>query len=97
MKALERPSGYFQYFDPINGQVQGETRQCVHCGYTWVYDPGLSMRRKLGLTTKQPTIRGTCLKCYGLVCARSECQKRGCIPIEKQIDNIEQQSKILVA
>lgn len=97
MPATERASGYFQYFDPVTGICQeGETRTCVHCGFTWIYDPKLQIRRKLGLWTPQPKIRGTCLKCSGLVCARDECLKRDCVPVMKQIDEMEKKSALIL-
>lgn len=55
-----RPSGF--YVTGEAGQVQGETRQCVHCQYTWEYVPGSGHRR------------GFCLKCHGLLCGRPECE-----------------------
>ena len=86
MKRLERPSGYFSSYDPSTGKkVEGETRQCVHCAYTWIYDPGASFERKAGLRTDKPKIRGTCLRCRGLVCGRPECLKIGCKTIEEQL------------
>lgn len=90
---LERPNGYFQYFGP-GYDIQGETKSCVHCGFTWIYDPGASFRRKLGYII-QPKTRGTCLKCYGLVCARPQCLKKGCLPLMKQIEELEKTPLLL--
>lgn len=87
----DKASGYFQYFDPLTGnRTEGETRQCVHCGYTWIYDPRHQFRRQLGLKTPEPVIRGTCLKCMGLVCAQPACLKMGCVPLAKQLHDAEQ-------
>lgn len=89
MKSLERPSGYFQTWDPKTGKrIEGETRQCVHCGFMWVYNPKESFDKKLTGEYK-PIIRGKCFRCFGLVCARDECLKKGCIPQMKQIEDIE--------
>lgn len=95
MPGFDKPSGYFSYFDPLTGTRQdGETRQCVHCGATWIYDPKASLNRKLGLTSAKPKIRGTCMKCHGLVCALPECLKRGCVPMLKQIEDIETEAAL---
>lgn len=102
MAGIDRPSGYFSYFDPISGKRQeGETRSCVHCGATWIYDPMASFKRKLGLTSKKPVTRGTCMKCNGLVCASPECLKAGCVNKLLKIEEIEasarKQNSILLA
>jgi hypothetical protein len=92
--SVDKASGYFQYFDPISGnRTEGETRTCVHCGYTWIYDPRLNFRRKLGLKTPQPVLRGTCTKCSGLVCALPACLKKGCVPLAKQLDDMEKTAR----
>jgi hypothetical protein len=98
-KGFERASGYFSYFDPISGRhIEGETRCCVHCGLTWIYDPAEDMRRKLGLSSLKPTLRGTCMRCHGLVCAMPDCMKAGCKTVEEKIDELEKStSGILVA
>lgn len=87
MKKLERPNGYFQTWDPSSGRkIEGETRQCVHCAYMWIYNPMESFSRKLA---GKSITRGKCLKCFGLVCARPECMKQGCKPQAKQIEELE--------
>lgn len=100
MAGLERASGYFSYFDPVTGTRQeGETRSCVHCGATWIYDPKADLNRKFGLTSAKPVTRGTCLSCGGLVCALPDCLQRGCVPMMQQIEDMEatarQQNQIL--
>lgn len=63
----DKPSGYFRTATGDGITIEGETRCCSHCGYTWEYQPGSGSRR------------GFCLKCRGLICARPECaaeQKR---------------------
>jgi hypothetical protein len=57
------PSGYFVTADADGTPITGETRQCVHCGFTWEYHPGSG------------DARGWCVKCNGFVCARPECLK----------------------
>jgi hypothetical protein len=85
-----KPSGYFVTADGDGRKIEGETRQCIHCGYTWEYHPGSGI------------VRGWCLKCNGFVCAREECLKeqfrmtsqfkqdtgkmRSCIPFEEWND-----------
>jgi len=94
MRAIDRASGYFQSFDPKSGaRIEGETRMCVHCGYQWVRDVKNYLTSK-GLRSPKTT-RGTCMHCHGLVCARDECLKRGCVPLMKQIEEMESPSKIL--
>lgn len=56
-----KPSGFSLSADGEGKRIDGETRQCVHCQYTWQYRPGSGARR------------GFCLHCYGLICGRAEC------------------------
>lgn len=96
MKLLDRESGYFQTIDPLTGRrIEGETRTCVHCGYMWIYNPRESFDKKLTGEYK-PVIRGKCLRCYGLVCARDECMKKGCMPMLAQIEEMERSDKELI-
>lgn len=88
MKAIDRPSGYFQVFNPDTGVWEdGETRQCVHCAYQWIYSPKGAFDR---LLIGKPVIRGTCTKCWGLVCARPHCLAQGCVPFMKKIEAVEE-------
>lgn len=90
MKRLDKASGYFQTVDPTTGAlIEGETRSCVHCGFMWIYDPTNEFKRKIGLTSIKPVLRGTCLNCRGLVCARDDCLKAGCVPLAKRIEDME--------
>ena len=66
-----RNSGYFK-----SGNVEGETQQCCHCAYTWVYKPGSGMRHAV------------CRKCWGFTCSKKVCMTE-CIPQEKQIEFME--------
>lgn len=96
MKRLDRASGYVQTFDPSTfSKIEAETRQCVHCGFTWVYSPMDSFKTLIPEEQKR-SIRGKCLKCYGLVCAQPHCLKNGCVSMLKQIDNMEKASRKLV-
>jgi hypothetical protein len=62
-----KPSGYFLTADGEGKRIEGETRQCVHCEWTWTYAPGSGNRR------------GFCLHCYGLICGREECFRKQAI------------------
>lgn len=87
MKSLERPSGYFQTWDPVSGRkLEGETRACVHCRFMWIYNPKESFDRKLA---GNPIIRGKCLQCHGQVCAQPDCLAKGCVPYMKDIEEQE--------
>lgn len=89
MKRLERPNGYFSTIDPVSGQrIEGETRNCVHCGFMWIYNPSESFKKQI-TGEEQPVTRGKCLGCFGLVCARPECLRTGCVPMMKQIEEME--------
>lgn len=90
MKRLERPSGHFGTFDPSTfARVEGETRECVHCGYQWIYNPRASFSAKVAGDYK-PVTRGICTKCNGMVCGQQQCLKLGCIPKFKQIEIMEE-------
>src|SRR5215831_3283341 len=56
-----KPSAYFQKGAAGGLIVEGECRQCGHCGYTWEYTPGSGTRR------------GFCMSCHSLICGRPEC------------------------
>ena len=56
-----KPNGYYVTATGEGHKIEGETRQCVHCQYTWQYRPGS------GIT------RGYCLSCDGFMCGRDEC------------------------
>jgi hypothetical protein len=56
-----KESGYFVTADGEGRKIEGETRQCVHCQFTWEYKPGSG------------DVRGFCLKCNGFLCGRPEC------------------------
>jgi hypothetical protein len=58
-----RPNGYLVSNGDI--RIERETRQCVHCQFTWVYSPHAEAAAR--------NIRGFCLRCYGFTCERPEC------------------------
>jgi hypothetical protein len=68
-----RPDGYVIVTGP-SGVFEGDTRQCVHCGGHWLYQPGSG------------NVRGFCFNCNGHFCG-PECEE--CIPEEKQLDIME--------
>ena len=96
-----KPNGFFQTVSPTGQRLEGETRMCVHCQYTWIYQPGSGHRR------------GWCLKCNGLLCGRPACaaqqrrlvasfadQTRSCVPytdgVERQRDRYAQDPRYQV-
>lgn len=56
-----------------NGAVTGEMRQCAHCQFSWLYQPGSG------------AARGICLKCMGMVCGSPRCMS-GCAPLRAIIE-----------
>lgn len=89
----DKPSGYFTTFDKYGNKIEGETRQCAHCQFTWVYQPGSGRTR------------GLCRKCNGLTCARPECiaeqeringNKMDCVPFTIRIQKQQEQLDILI-
>ena len=84
-----RPNGYLVTCNEFGGRVEKETRQCVHCQFTWDYDPHEEARAR--------TLRGFCLRCYGYTCERHEChlqmknlvrefpEQGDCMPYERYI------------
>jgi hypothetical protein len=95
-----KPSGYFVTGDGQGGKIEGETRQCCHCQFTWEYKSGS------GIT------RGWCLNCMGFTCAREQClkeqfdrcsayqretgKKRSCIPFELWNDRLRSKMKVAI-
>ena len=71
-----KPSGYFVTYDRDGKKIEGETRQCTHCQYSWVYKPDKFLD---GLLPKKRRQRGFCLYCRGLLCGRPTCMK-SCAP-----------------
>lgn len=57
----DRTSGYFVTYEGDGIKVEGETRMCVHCQYTWEYKRGSGIER------------GWCMRCNGITCQRDEC------------------------
>jgi hypothetical protein len=55
--------------------IQKETRQCVHCGNHWIYEPGSGR------------VRGWCMKCNGVTCGSKQCDP--CVPFEARIEIME--------
>lgn len=72
-----KPNGWQQISDPLLGNQEWDSLQCVHCGYHWRLIPG---------SRKQ---RGWCSKCSGPVCG-PRCAE--CMPVEKQLDLAEKYS-----
>lgn len=60
-----KPNGYFVTGDASHRRIERETRMCVHCQFTWEYDPHQESRAR--------NVRGFCTRCYGFTCERAEC------------------------
>lgn len=58
-----KPNGYFTTGSDWGRQIQGETRQCVHCQFVWRYNPGSG------------DVRGYCTRHDGFVCNREQCYR----------------------
>ena len=71
-------SGYVIVTDPNLGNLENETRMCIHCGTHWKYQPGSGKDR------------GLCLRCNGFTCGKKTCDP--CYPIEARIDEMEKPS-----
>ncbi len=54
---------------------EGEVRQCMHCQYTWKYEPGSG------------NLRGFCYNCGGHICGRKQCAT--CYHKEQRIEDME--------
>ena len=62
-----KPSGYTVHYTSSGKRIEEETRQCVHCQYTWIYRLGSGIQRSI------------CKQCMGLTCGQPKCLK-GCAP-----------------
>lgn len=60
-----KPNGYLVTGDGEGRRIEKETRQCVHCQFTWIYDPHAEARAR--------NVRGFCTTCFGFTCERPEC------------------------
>lgn len=58
----DKPNGYFIKTGTDGKIIQGETRQCAHCQFTWEYRPGSGRRY------------GMCLSCHGIICDNVRCK-----------------------
>jgi len=67
----------------LDGQQIADTLQCCHCGRHWNRKPGSG------------TVRGFCLKCYGVTCGDEACSIE-CKPFEKWLDEVEAKNRILL-
>ena len=73
MVGHNKPAGHFVTHDANGKKIEGETRQCAHCQFTWIYRPGSGIKRRV------------CLKCMGLTCGRPECVP--CAPFSEILDS----------
>lgn len=74
----KRASSYVVITDPSlpGGKKEFENRQCAHCGYQWIYQPGSGKKR------------GICLGCNGMTCGKQACETK-CLVLEKRFDMYE--------
>lgn len=78
MRRLDRASGYIITADKNGNKLELETRQCKHCQFTWVYQPGSGIRR------------GYCMRCNGIVCMEEDCVKNyTCVTLRNWIEGLE--------
>lgn len=71
-------SGYILTTTPQLGNLENETRMCIHCGTHWAYKPGSG------------TERGLCLRCNGFTCGKKTCDP--CYPLEARVNDMEKPS-----
>ena len=76
-----KPNGYFVTYDRNGKRIEGETRQCSHCQYSWIYKPDQFLD---GLLPKKRKQRGICLHCMGLLCGRKVCME-SCAPFSEVV------------
>jgi len=69
-----KPKGYVLVAGP-EGNTEGETLQCCHCGRHWRVEPGSGRRR------------GFCFRCNAVTCGANACDT--CLPYEKRIEMME--------
>ncbi len=93
-----KPNGYAVSCDSDGKKCEHETRQCVHCQFSWAYgEPHFP--EELDELLGHPTRRGWCVQCGGFLCGRKQCflqqqkliqhmrdrfnQTRSCVPYEE--------------
>lgn len=67
-----KPNGYTLSFTAEGKRVEAETRQCVHCQFSWTYGD-LHLPEEMDELFGHPTRRGYCCRCRGWLCARTVC------------------------
>jgi len=80
-KVSKKVSGYVIITHP-DYKHELETRQCVHCGKHWVYQPGSGRKR------------GFCLACHGITCGSRVCDEH--IPFEKKVEDYEKGKRLIL-
>ena len=73
---VRRPDGYVSIVGPEGLEMEGDTRQCVHCQMHWRVEVGSGK------------LRGFCHNCMGPLCGKQKCMTE-CIPAEKMIEAME--------
>lgn len=74
----DQSAGDILVIDTVNGKqlFEGTLRQCVHCQFTWTYQPGSGQRR------------GFCRRCNGHLCGKRACLAN-CYHYEQRVEDIE--------
>ena len=82
----KKASGYVRINDPDlpNGYVELETRQCAHCGFHGLYNPG-NVKVYAKYAGHSNYINGICMGCMGLTCMTKKCNIR-CEPLEQRLE-----------
>lgn len=73
---VRRAAGYGLWTDPDGHAREADYLQCVHCGYTWIVQPGSGRKR------------GFCSQCPGVTCGKRACQAH--VSLKKSDEMIEQ-------
>lgn len=81
-----KPSGHWVTYDKFGRKIEGESRSCSHCQYTWTYLPDSEWKNSRYWQVipkfERKKKRAICLHCMGLVCGRPECMK-SCAPFSE--------------
>ena len=81
--SAHKPDGIVISTDFEGKETEQDTLQCAHCGMHWIVRPG-----------REPNF---CVPCGTVICGKRACLQRGCYPMAKQLDDIEQHGHLIVA
>lgn len=83
-RLLIKPGGINIVTDPVLGEVEAHSSTCRHCQHITDFPSRKVMMDHVDL----------CFKCMELVCREPACQKKGCVPYEKQAEIQETEYRI---